>query len=161
LRVSGGRLSPSHGTPVHAASFLPQRLIILETELLLNPSELKRIWLHELFHFVWWRLGNPSRRSWEQVLLKERSVGELGWSAEWRRKLLAALDRDLRTRRWREYCAESFCDTGAWISLGCPAHPEATLAARAQQIRRRWWANTIRYNLEGGRLSDKALLDKA
>jgi hypothetical protein len=154
--VSGGRLTPVRGTPVHAAAFLPKRLVILETSLRRNPSELKRIWLHELFHFVWWRLGNPDRRSWEHVLLRERSVGELGWSAEWRKKLLTAADRDLRTRKWREYCAESFCDTGAWIGLGSPVHPEATLAARAKQLRQRWWATTIRYNLVGGR-SDKAL----
>ena len=49
------------GQPIHATSFLPQRLIVFESELLKDWSELSRILVHELFHFAWVRLGNPLR----------------------------------------------------------------------------------------------------
>jgi hypothetical protein len=118
--------------------------------LLHNAAELKRIWLHELFHFMWWKLGNTTRRSWEQLLLSEKSKGELGWSAEWRKLKLTSPDRQSRSRKWREYCAESFCDTGAWAaSLKHLPHPEITLCARARQARLKWWTEAIRYNLSG------------
>jgi len=59
--ISGG---PS-GVPVHAGSFLRTREIVLESALLDQPVEFARIFLHELFHFVWLRAGNPLRRSWK------------------------------------------------------------------------------------------------
>jgi len=144
--VSGGRLTSGKGTPVHAASFLRQHLIVLDRELLATPTELGRIWMHELFHFVWWRMNNRQRGAWEQVLFKERCRGELGWSAEWRKNLLTDADRQHRTRRWREYCSESFCDTGASIQIGIDNNPEATLAKRAVLVRVEWWNRHIRYN---------------
>ena len=150
LRVRDGRLTDGAGTEVHAAAFLRRQLIVLDRELLKDPAELRRIWLHELFHFVWWRLSNQKRFSWEQVLLAERSGGELGWSAQWRKEKLAARDRAWRTRRWREYCAESFCDTGAWVEAGMAAHPEATLRLNAAKARSQWWRGSIRYNPEVG-----------
>lgn len=143
--MSGGRLTSGTGVAVHAASFLHQRLVILDRELLANPIELKRIWLHELLHFVWWRMSNRKRRSWELVLLSERCRGELGWSAEWRKRKLTMADRENRTRKWREYCSESFCDTGASIYIGSGNNPEATLPPRAMMARTGWWNEYIRY----------------
>src|SRR5690348_1239281 len=78
-----GRLSP--GREVHAASFLRRRLIVLDSALKRRPGELRRILVHELFHFAWMRLGNPKRRAFELMVREEmraRVRGELGWSAE-------------------------------------------------------------------------------
>lgn len=135
--VVGGR----GGTPVHAAAFLNQRRVILDSALASRPSELRRIVVHELFHFVWRRLSNQQRWSWEALLHSERSHGELGWSAEWRKRRLTHHDRRWRTRRWREYIAESFCDTAAW--LYARAHRENTLSPRAAARRRRWFLQRI------------------
>jgi len=132
------RATPGPGTAVHAASFLRQRLIVLDRELLSSPGELKRIWIHELYHFVWWRMSNGSRLAWEQLLLKEvqsQTPGELGWSAEVRKQALLPRDAVLGTRRWREYCCESFCDSAAWYAAGLKRHPEGTLTAKARRIR--------------------------
>jgi len=127
--------------PVHAGSFLRQRRIALSS----TRAELPRILAHELFHFVWLRAGNPLRQSWEALLRAEHdghAGGELGWSAEWRKLALQAADLR-RTRRWREYCCESFCDTAAWIYSGVPRHPEFTLAARFRARRRNWFRKAI------------------
>ena len=109
------------GNQAHAATSIPGREIVLDPELRRNAHERQRILLHEYFHFTWVRLGNPRRRAWEEFLAREwksRTRGEAGWSAEWRKKELTALDLSQRTRRWRDYCCESFCDTGAWIKSG-------------------------------------------
>jgi hypothetical protein len=140
LSIRGGKLVES-GTEVHAASFLDKRLIILDRALIEQPLELKRIWLHEVFHFVWWRMGNPARREWGQLLLREmraRVPGETGWSAEWRKRELRVRDYRDRTRRWREYCSESFCDSAAWLLSGIRRHDEITLGREARALRRRW-----------------------
>ena len=82
-KLLSGKSSP--GKEVHAASLIRQRRIVLDAELKKKPMELKRILIHELFHFAWLRLGNPGRRSFEELLraeVRERVRGELGWSAE-------------------------------------------------------------------------------
>lgn len=127
---------------VHAGAFLRQRRIALNC----TASELPRIFVHELFHFVWLRAGNAPRHSFERLLRAEcraGAAGELGWSAEWRKLALSPADPRLRTPRWREYCCESFCDTAAWIYSGTAAHPEFTLAARFRRTRRAWFATFV------------------
>jgi hypothetical protein len=107
-----------------------------------TAAEFPRIFVHELFHFVWLRAGNPLRWSYENLLAAEfrsRAIGELGWSAEWRKAELKARDVRRRTRRWREYCAESFCDTAAWLYSGVVSHDEFTLPRRCRRSRRRWF----------------------
>jgi hypothetical protein len=96
-----------------------------------------------LFHFVWLRAGNPVRQSFETLLSGETRRGELGWSAEWRMGVLTPADVQGRSRRWREYCCESFCDTAAWLYSGVRRHPEFTLAARFRRARRVWFRKTI------------------
>ena len=126
------------GTPVHAGSDLRLRTMTLESELIEHPGELRRIFVHEAFHFAWYRFGNPRRRAWEALLESEivdRRSGELGWSSETRKKSLDATDHGNRTRRWREYVCESFCDTAAWMYSGLASHEEFTLP-RAQRRRR-------------------------
>jgi hypothetical protein len=132
------------GQPAHAATWIRKRQIVLDPELKQNPLEHQRILLHEYFHFAWVRLGNPKRRAWEDHLAAEwkaRVRGEAGWSAEWRKDELKPRDISARTRRWREYCCESFCDTAAWIKTG--DHPENTLAAKHRRSRAAWFATNL------------------
>ena len=128
------------GHEAHAATFIPQRLILLDEKLRRQPKARERILVHELFHFVWVRLGNPRRRAWEELLqteLRERARGETGWSAEWRKRELRPTDTADRSRRWREYACESFCDTAAWMFSGNPR--ECTLGHRRRADRSAWF----------------------
>lgn len=161
VRALAWRLPPLAGAPVaverapglrdrrgavHAGAFLRERRIALDC----SPAEFPRIFVHELFHFVWLRAGNGPRHSFERLLAKERrkgARGELGWSAEWRKLALSAADVQNRTRPWREYCCESFCDTAAWLYAGLPRHPEFTLAARFRTGRRAWFATFVKDGL--------------
>ena len=127
------------GREVHAASFLRERSIGINCQ----RREFSRVLAHEVFHFVWRRLSNEQRWSYEDLLRRERRAharGELGWSAEWRKIELTGADLKSRSRRWREYCCESFCDTGAWLYSGVGRHEEFTLAPRFSGRRRGWFA---------------------
>jgi hypothetical protein len=122
---------------VHAGSFLRDRRI----EFNCSAREFGRVFVHEVFHFVWLRLGNGRRRSYEDLLrleLAARARGELGWSAEWRKRALRSVDWETRSRRWRLYCCESFCDSAAWLYSGVRRHAEFTLAERFRRRRRDW-----------------------
>ena len=135
--LSGSEL----GMPVHAGTFLRERRMVLESALLGRGAELRRILIHELFHFVWMRLGNARRRDWASLLAAElanKARGELGWSAESRKIDLTAVDSRTGTLRWREYVCESFCDTAAWRHAGLAKHEEYTLA-------RRWRNGRVQY----------------
>lgn len=147
LRAHRGKLlsGDTAGREVHAASFLRQRRIVLDAALKKQPRELTRILIHELLHFAWLRLGNPKRLAYEELLRREcaaRVKGELGWSAEVAKIALARRDSVRRTRRWREYVCESFCDSGAWLLAGVRLHEEFTLAASARRARRVWFEQT-------------------
>jgi hypothetical protein len=135
IRYSAG-LRDTAGNPAHAASFIRRRLIVLDAELRRDASGHARILTHELFHFVWVRLGNSARLQWERAMRLEfdrRVSGDAGWSAEWRKVKLAKSDITRRTRAWREYCCESFCDTGAAWLTGSRA--ENTLSSTALRAR--------------------------
>jgi hypothetical protein len=150
LRVANGRIvEGSAGTAVHAATFIRERRMVLDAELLESDAELRRILIHELFHFVWVRLGNPLRRSFERLLAGQRRArGELGWSAEYRKERLTSRDVRERSRRWREYCCEAFCDTAAFLFARSGRHREFTLAARHRAQRIAWFGK----NLGAGRV---------
>jgi hypothetical protein len=148
LRASRGKLRSggSTGTPVHAGSFLNQREIVLEEQLIANAPELVRILVHELFHFVWRRLDNASRAEWAELLDRELRTGvcgELGWSAEGRRRTITSQDRIAHTRRWREYVCESFCDTAAWLFSPRVSHEECTLPDPARAKREAWFRHLM------------------
>jgi len=135
-----GDLRDIGGNEAYAETDIRRRLIVLDPELKKKPREHRRILLHEYFHFAWVRLGNPLRREWERCLAAEwaaRVRGEAGWSAEWRKKVLSETDVRRRSRRWREYCCESFCDTAAFV-YGRVA-PEVTMAKSRQAARRSWF----------------------
>ncbi|BDC49604.1 hypothetical protein F183_A19200 [Bryobacterales bacterium F-183] len=137
----GKLLSGGPGTPVHAASFLRERRIVLDTSL--RGSEFTRILLHELFHFAWVRLSNRTRAEYTDLITAElarHGRGELGWSSEWRKKELI---RRTAPRFFREYICESFCDTAAWRYGTRREHDEVTLAVRWRQIRERWFDDTF------------------
>src|SRR5436190_1594969 len=131
--------------PVHAGCFLRERRIAFDC----TRAEFPRIFVHEVAHFIWLRLGNLKRRSYESLIRSEHAPGELGWSAEWRKNALAASDIAGSTRRWREYCCESFCDTAAYLYSGLKRHPEFTIAGNLRRKRAEWFRRT----LEGGPLS--------
>jgi hypothetical protein len=137
-------LSDTAGNPAHAATFIRQRLIVLDRDLRSNVNEHQRILIHELFHFVWVRTGNQKRRSWEAVLHSEwqaKARGEAGWSADWRKCELTPADVKRRGRKWREYCCESFCDTAACLETGCAT--EVPLAPGRLAARRLWFAEQL------------------
>lgn len=142
IRIQRTRGLRDRRGPVHAGSFLRERRIVFDCA----RAEFPRIFVHELFHFVWLRAGNPLRFSWETVMRKERRAGargELGWSAEWRKRALWAGDAAVRSRKWREYCCESFCDTAAWLYSGVGRHAEFTLGARSRDCRRAWFRTAL------------------
>jgi hypothetical protein len=153
LTADGRRLYSNcpHGQPVYAGSFIRKREIVLDQELERQPRELARILVHELFHFAWVRLGNPARRSYEALVREEwkrGARGELGWSAESRKRLLSKdgprLAMGRHGARWRDYLCESFCDTAAWIYSGVHRHPEYTLASRHRNRRAEWFQDAFR-----------------
>ncbi|MEP6536524.1 MAG: hypothetical protein ABJF23_14450 [Bryobacteraceae bacterium] len=126
---------------MHGASFLRRREIILEAELLRTPGRLSRIFVHEVFHFAWVRLGNQKRCAYEALLqseLRRGARGELGWSAELLKQTLTERDRTTRSRKWRHYACESFCDTAGWAFGGGARYAEMTLAGRFRSSRMRW-----------------------
>jgi hypothetical protein len=143
LHAWRGKLVPvGRGEPVHAGSMLRKRMIVLDSELAESGHELARILIHELFHFVWLRLGNPRRQEWERQLageMRRGARGELGWSAEARKQRLEPADAAARNRLWREYACESFCDTAACL-IADRKHPEFTLSNRFRTERRAWFA---------------------
>lgn len=144
LRCSGGQIVEGRGTPVHAATFIRRRHIVLDACLLDHTPELRRILIHELFHFVWARLANSIRRSFEQVLSLQLTVpGELGWSSEYRKQELRGRDVRFRTRKWREYCCEAFCDTAAYLYARSKRHDEFTLAERHRRKRLAWFGKNL------------------
>jgi hypothetical protein len=127
---------------VHAAAFLKKREMFMESALLDDAPELLRIFTHEMFHFVWRRLDNESRRAWDELLRREHRAkvkGELGWSAELAKQEL----KPGSLRRWKDYVCESFCDTAAWF-FSNRRHPEFTLAVHARRVRARWFRELLR-----------------
>jgi len=157
------RLPPACGAPVwiervsglhdrngaaHAGSYMRERRIVIAC----TRAEFPRVFVHEWFHFVWRRAGNPLRHDFENLLVAEFRAGargELGWSAEWRKRILTPQDVRGRVRRWREYCCESFCDTAAWLYAGTARHAEFTLTHQFRRRRREWFSK----NIGGKRLS--------
>lgn len=140
----GQLLSGSNrGTPVYAASFIRQRRIVLETALLSNPAVLRFIFVHELFHFAWLRLGNARRNQYSCLLsseIKAKARGELGESSAVKKsEFLAARNLATSSRIWRDYLCESFCDSAASIFTEGPLHEGSKLGKTWTALRREWF----------------------
>ena len=128
------------GRAVHAGADIRARYMVIDSDLLNDSSELARIFVHELHHFVWVRLGNRLRRSYEEIPKAQLwARGELGWSAESLKEALTEEDIAERSRKWRDYVCESFCDTGAWRFAVRRTHPEWTLAPKFRHRREQWF----------------------
>ena len=138
----GDLLSKSQkGDSVYAGCFLRKRRIVLEQGMLRTPRVLERIFVHEVFHFVWPRLGKPVRDSFHMLIAREmkRGVGgELGWSGESIKTNLTEQDRVTQSRRWKDYLCESFCDTAGWYFGSARQYSELTLGRESRAERRRW-----------------------
>jgi hypothetical protein len=114
----------------------------LETELLSRPHLLRLIVLHELFHFVWARLGNRRRQEFAEVLDRElqgRARGELGESSEVQKERFLRSGSSRNSPAWRDYVCESFCDTAAWLYSGRRRNSECRLAVRWRDRRECWF----------------------
>ncbi|MBV9406247.1 MAG: hypothetical protein JO211_12955 [Acidobacteriaceae bacterium] len=155
LAAHRGKLLSAHGeqgTPVHAACFIRNREIVLETALLRSPRMLALIIVHEIFHFVWTRLGNGSRERFSDLLASEwenGAAGELGESAALKKCLLGERGYKIENPRlWREYICESFCDTAAWLYAGVERHSSFTLPAKWRKRRKAWFAGVLVTPLE-------------
>lgn len=149
LTVGSGKLYSNRqcGQPVYAGSYIRKREVVLDRELQRHPNELARILTHELFHFAWVRLSNQLRRSYESLLRREwqqHARGELGWSAESRKRAFRGAPPNSGNPKWREYICESFCDTAAWLFSGVRRHTEYTLSARHRRLRATWFQETFR-----------------
>lgn len=133
----------SYGQPVHAATFIRKRVIVLDGDLEHKRGELARILTHELFHFAWVRLGNHKRRSYQHLLcgeLKRHARGELGWSADLRKARLSRNPQPTsHNPLFLDYACESFCDSAAWLYSGVRKHHEFTLAERHRKSRAEWF----------------------
>ena len=146
LRRHGPNLysGPGPGREVHAATDIPRRVIVLDSGL--RGRELRRILIHEVFHFAWVRLGNRRRGGWECLLANEihaHARGELGWSAQFRKDELTPEDVRGRSRRWRGYLCEAFCDTAACRWSGIAQHEEFTLSGRWRSRRFAWLDDAV------------------
>lgn len=126
---------------MHAAAFIRNREVVLESDLLVEPRMLRLIFVHEMFHFVWARLGNGARREFADLLAAEfaaRARGELGESASVAKDALTPGDRQRSSRAWRNYACESFCDTAARLYSGVRRH-SFTLKRQWVSRRERWF----------------------
>jgi hypothetical protein len=140
------------GDAVYAGSFLRKRRIVLEQQMVKTPRVLERIFVHEVFHFVWSRLSAALRDSYSNLILAEIAAGvhgELGWSAESMKLKLTAEDIETLNRRWKDYICESFCDTAGWMYGSASRYSEMTLGRESRDARRSW----MREHIEGRSLA--------
>ncbi len=127
---------------MHAASYIRERSIVLESCLLKNRSLFRFILVHELFHFVWVRLNNAKRAEFGQILSRERkskAKGELGESSEARK----AQRPEPGSALWKDYACESFCDTAAFFYSGVNRCSTTALSDPWLSRRKRWFDLTF------------------
>ncbi len=132
--------------PVHAASFIRRREIYLETQLLARRRKLRMIVAHEVFHFVWVRLGNRLRAEYMGIVRAELAAGakgEVGESAEgWKADVVEQGD-GCKDGALRNYVCESFCDTAAWLYSGVRRNGEVRLGVGWRKVRGIWFGGVF------------------
>lgn len=127
MRAHRGKLEfgPGPGTEVFAASFLPRREIVFDTDLLAHAPDFVNIVAHEIYHFVWRRLPNAERKAWTQLLEKEKRPSHTGLSSQLRYRRGAP-------QQSKAYICEAFCDTAAALT-----NPNAKISSQ----RRRYFSH--------------------
>lgn len=118
---------------------------MLESGLLADPAALQFIFVHEVFHFVWVRLGNRSRNEYGALLSEEiagNARGELGESSGVKKAELRKMQK-VPSVLWRDYVCESFCDSAAWVFTGASVHAGFKLGKRWTAIRRDWFGDNL------------------
>ncbi|MGH6878326.1 MAG: hypothetical protein ACREHV_13275 [Rhizomicrobium sp.] len=134
------------GTAVYAVSFVRQRKIVFDASLSSDPPRLRFFAVHEVFHFVWTRLGNPKRAEFARLLALELvsgAQGELGESSVISKARLRSRKSPPALQPWRDYVCESFCDTAAWLYAGAGTHGPVSLAGRWRNRRRSWFTTVF------------------
>jgi hypothetical protein len=134
MRAYRGKLQvgPGPGDEVFAASFIPRREIVFDSDLLAHAPDFVNIVAHEIYHFVWRRLPNAERANWSELLAAEKRVMHTGLSSRLR---FEAWREAESPRRWKDYVCEAFCDTAAAMT-----HPNVRISAH----RRKWFGNLIK-----------------
>jgi len=127
MRAYRGKLEfgPGPGMDVFAASFLPRREIVFDSDLLAHAPDFVNIVAHEIYHFVWRRLSNAERKAWAAVLQKEKRPRHTGLSSEIRYRPDAP-------QQSKAYICEAFCDTAAALT-----NPNAAISSQ----RRRYFSH--------------------
>jgi hypothetical protein len=137
----------NRGTPVYAASFFRKRRIVLETGLLSSPAILRFVFVHELFHFAWVRLGNRRRDEYSHLLRQEidaHARGELGESSAVKKEeLQRKFDLGVGSGLWRDYVCESFCDSAGSMFTAGPVHKGLKLGKTWTALRREWFLQNL------------------
>jgi hypothetical protein len=136
---------------VYAASFIRRHRIVLEEDLFEDETLLHLILIHELFHFVWPRLGNSIRDDFSRMILAEvngHARGELGESSGTFKEAVLHRKEGPGSRAWKYYVCESFCDTAAWFFSGVGQHQQFQLDQRWTKRRAQWFrSNVERYTV--------------
>jgi len=111
MRAHRGKLETGDGpgTQVHAASFIPRREIVLDSDLLAHAPDFVNIVTHEIYHFVWSRLPNSERKAWADLLSNEKRPTHTGLSSRIRFKPYGQ-------QQSKDYICEAFCDTAAALT---------------------------------------------
>lgn len=122
-------LGPGPGDEVFAASFLNQRRILFDVELLRHAPDFVNIFTHEIYHFVWRRLPNAEREAWSALLRDEKLPMHPNLSSRLAYDAHAAKPS---VAKWKHYVCEAFCDTAAAI---------ATPGTLVSSQRRQWLTN--------------------
>ena len=104
---------PGPGDEIFAASFLARREIVFALELLDDASALVEVFAHEIYHFVWRRLGNVERANWAALLGGEAVPKHAGLSSQLRFETFQNSGKD---RHWKDYVCEAFCDTAGALT---------------------------------------------
>jgi hypothetical protein len=144
----GKLLSGDHrGTPIYAAAFVRERRIVLETDLVKTPDALRFIFVHELFHLAWLRLGNGRREAFRKLLVNEIAAnvrGELGESSTVKKgQWMACPEFSVRAPNWRDYTCESFCDSAASFYAAGRVPSGYKIGKAWTAIRRDWFDRNL------------------
>ncbi len=111
---------------------MDRREIVFDADLLSHAPDFVNIVAHEIYHFVWRRLGNRERKDWSLLLGGEKRPTHAGLSSQLRYE---AWRESGGERHWSAYLCEAFCDSAA--ALTSPN-------SRISPHRRRWFGRLMK-----------------